>query len=120
MIVYHGTQTEKLVPEKTTSSRYGMPVLFFTDNPQLAAMYQSPNGSLFKADITPDKIIDFKGELTHSRHFRNLIYKLHQKDYGVVMIDNVYDRPDASHPLEKSIIMVVFDFKKIHNLQPCI
>ncbi len=120
MIVYHGAQTDQLVPDKATSSRYGMPVLFFTDNPQLAAMYQSPNGNTFKAEIHPDKIIDFGSELSHSRRFRNLIHKLYKENHAVVMLDNVYDRPDASHSLEKAIIIVVFDFKKIHNLKPCI
>lgn len=120
MRVYHGSHIEKFIPNQTLNSRYGMPVLFFTGNKRLAKMYQTKKGKVYQAEIFPNKIIDFKGELSYSNRFRNLIHKLYQKDYPVVLIREVYDRPNSNFQLEKADIMVVFDFSKILNLKPCI
>ncbi len=120
MIVYHGSHIDKFIPEQTLKSRYGIPVLFFTDNRRLADMYKTEKGKVYQAEVIPDIIVDFKRELSYSTRFRNLIHKLYQENHGVVLIKNVYDRPNSNFQLEKAYIMVVFDFFKILNLKPCI
>jgi hypothetical protein len=116
MIVYHGAHIENFKPNQIIKSRYGIPVLFFTTNHILAKMYKGKNGKLFQAEIHPDKLINFNGEVSHSRKFRNLIYKLYKQNYGSILITNIYDRPNSDFSFEKSDIMIVFDFGKIKNL----
>lgn len=115
--VYHGSRKPlKIINER--SPRYGIPVIFFTDSAMLASMYSAKPYFVVKADIESDHRIDFKGHVSHSSEFRNLIFRLSKEGHDVVAIENVYDRPNDNYPLEKSTIYVVFNFEKINNLTP--
>ena len=116
---YHGSKDVDFEPNEFIKSRYGFPVLFFTDNKILSSYYATPKGKIFKTELRTNKKIDFGGEFSYSLKFRNLVHLLHHQQYDVVEITNVYDRPNDNFPLEKSTIYVVFNFSKIQNLTKC-
>lgn len=117
MIFYHGAQ-HALKIDKGKKSRYGFPVMFFTDNRKLSEAF-SKEGYLYKADIKVCREIDYKGNVSHSRDFRNKIYAYYKSNCKSVLIKNTYDRPDASCPLVFCSIVVVFDLDLINNLELC-
>jgi hypothetical protein len=55
--------------------------------------------------------IDFKGKVSYSIEFRNLIHKLFKEGSKMILIKNVYDRKSDNLPLIKSDILVIFDIK---------
>lgn len=116
-VVYHGSRNE-LKLENRISPRYGLAVLFFTTEIRLAQQY-SHGGPVYKTQLKADKVIDFKGRVSHSAPFRNLVFKMSKEGHDVVAVTNVYDRPNDSYPLEKSTIFIVFDIAKIKNLEKC-
>ena len=116
-IVYHGTR-EALKLENRVSKRYGLVVLFFTDEIRLAKNY-SKNDTVYKVALKADKVIDFNGQVSHSARFRNLVFQMSKEGHDVVAITNVYDRPNDQYPLEKSTIYIVFEIDKIKNLEKC-
>lgn len=118
MIVYHGSK-EKMVLANKISPRYGLVVLFFTNELYLAKMYAGTNGHTYQAELKADKEIDFKGGISHSPNFRNLIFRLSKEGYDVVAINNVLDRPSRYVPLEHATIYVVFEPSKIKNFIEC-
>ncbi len=113
--VYHGCKN-KLNIQNKTSSRYGIVVLFFTTEIRLARMYGNTIDNVYQTELKPDKTVDFKGRVSHSSQFRNLIFQLSKEGYDVVAIENIYDRPNDNYPLEKSTIYVVYDISKLQNV----
>lgn len=106
---YHGHNIENFVKfEKHIASRYGFPCIFMTDQKELALQYGK---NIFKKEFynINANSIDFKGKLSYSLEFRNLIYKLYQEGKKMVLIKNVYDRKTENLPLIKSNILVIFD-----------
>lgn len=116
MPVYHG-HPEKDFVLTNQASRYGFPVLFFTNNIILAKNYSK--GGIIMAEIDYFQSFDYRGGISHSAHFRNLIHDLYKKGTPSVVIKNVYDSPNHEYSLEKSDLYVVFDFSRIKNIQPC-
>ena len=106
---YHGHNIENFIKfEKHINSRYGFPCIFMTDEKKLALQYGK---KIFQKEFYNINLnsIDFKGKLSYSLEFRNLIYKLFQEDKKMVLIKNVYDRKNENLPLVKSNILVIFD-----------
>ena len=114
MIVFHGHNKDEFVIQKHINSRYGFPCLFFSSNINLALNYGK---NVIKLDISPIKTIDFKGKISHSLEFRNLIYSLRNENSKSVLIKNVYDRPNDTASLEFGDILVVFDLITIQNFE---
>ena len=113
MKVYRGDVSESFVVKDHLTSRYNFKALFFTTNPEVAKMY----GFLYEFNILdPCETIDYNFKITHSSHFRNLIYQYKNTDLDSVLIKNVYDYPSKKHfRLIKSDILVVFNFSSIIN-----
>ena len=106
---YHGHNIENFIKfEKHINSRYVFPCIFMTDEKDLALQYGK---KIFQKEFYNINInsIDFKGKLSYSLEFRNLIYKLFQEGKKMVLIKNVYDRKNENLPLVKSNILVIFD-----------
>ncbi|MBY0066824.1 hypothetical protein ACTS9K_08410 [Empedobacter sp. ULE_I145] len=98
-------------------SRYNFPCLFFASNIDLAIKYKEEfNGYLYEHDINViSRTIDFKGEITHSADFRNMIMKLRFEKYKSVLIKNCGDYPSNLSQLTYSDILVVFDLSIIKS-----
>ena len=75
------------------------------------------NGPAYQAELKPDHTVDFKGHVSHSSEFRNMVFKLSKEGHDVVAVKNVYDRPHDGFPLEHATIYIVFDFDKIKNFK---
>ena len=96
------------------------------DNIQLARLYAIYNsekerrwsgGFLYEHNILGwQKEIDYKNMVSHSAHFRSLIYQLKRECLSAVKINHVIDFPSEKYDYyEVSDILVVFDFKKIKD-----
>ena len=114
-IVYHGSRTA-LKLENTLSKRYGLVVMFFTTEKRLATMYGE---KIYQVALKADKTIDFNGQVSHSRRFRNTVFQMSKEGHDVVAIENVLDRPTEYYPFEKSTIYIIFDLNRIKNLVKC-
>lgn len=114
-IVYHGARQE-LQLENRLSKRYGLLVMFFTTEKRLAKMY---GNNVYQVALKADKVIDFNGQVSHSRRFRNLVFQMSKEGHDVVAIENVLDRPSDHFPFEKSTIYMIFDLNRIKNLIKC-
>lgn len=114
-IVYHGSRVE-LKLENKLSSRYGLLVMFFTTEKRLANMYGK---NIYQVALEADKTIDFNGQVSHSRRFRNMVFQMSKEGHDVVAIENVLDRPNDTYPFETSTIYIIFDLDRIKNLIKC-
>lgn len=109
-------------------SRYGFPALFFTSNLNLARAYaqyhtrkleKKGSGFIFSFEA-PDYIpeYDYKHSLSHSRHFRKLIYDFYHEGCEIIKLKNVVDYPSSEFAdYTASDILVVFNLKLIKNLK---
>ncbi|HBK82656.1 MAG TPA: hypothetical protein DDZ41_03530 [Flavobacterium sp.] len=109
MQFYHGHNVSHFFQfEKHITSRYGFPCIFMTDNKELALQYGKFIYTKEFHNIYATSI-DFKGKVSYSLEFRNLIHQLFKEGKQSVLIKNVYDRKDESLPLLKSDILVIFN-----------
>ena len=83
MIYYFGTHIENFNVDENKRSRYGFACLFFTSDFDVAKLYakhhaetnNKKKGFVFKVELKSFlEKIDYKGNVTHSSHFRNLIF----------------------------------------------
>ena len=110
MIFYHGHNNKLINFENHINSRYGFPCVFMTDSKQLASQYGEFIYQKEFYNIYANSI-DFKGKVSYSLEFRNLIHKLFKEGSKMILIKNVYDRKTNNLPLIKSDILVIFDIR---------
>lgn len=128
MKLYRGSSSSDFEVKKHVRSRYGFNALFFTTSLELARLYAHhlarekrnwKGGFVYEFDIpTPYKKINYKNGITHSRHFRNLMYELHREDINSAIIENCYDYPskDLVRYIDSDLV-VVFDLDSIKNFK---
>lgn len=118
MNFYHASDVTdfKIILSKT--SRYSFSALFFTENYNLALLYQKKNkGCIIKIETTSfEKVIDYQFKSSYSLDFRNLIYALKKENLKNILIKNVIDYPSQKNKvLQHSDILIFFDLKSIPN-----
>jgi hypothetical protein len=124
---YFGTHISDFKIENHINSRYGFKALFFTSSLEVAELYanfhakknRKQNGYVYQADIIRiEHVVDFRGYISHSSTFRNLVYNLQSKGCRSVAIRNVYDYPSEElMRMIKSDITIVFDFIRIIKIE---
>lgn len=128
MKLYRGSSSENFEVKKHVRSRYGFNALFFTTSLELARLYAHhlarekrnwKGGFVYEFEIPePYKKINYEGAITHSSHFRNLMFKLYREDLKSAIIENCYDYP--SKELVRYInseVVVVFDLDLIKQFK---
>jgi hypothetical protein len=126
MKYYHGSSQHDLKLDAGRPSRYGFPALFLASNLDLAVQYAWHNadqvvgnsaGYVYEFEMDPiAKVVDFKNEITHNSHFRNLIYRLQSQKHSAVRISNALDYPSVKFKQKHySDIVIVFDFQLLKD-----
>lgn len=125
MKLYHGTFKKDFSPSEAIGSRYGFPVLFFTDNFNLAEKFaqyhKKKNGAGFIYEVTINAISnthDYKSELAYNGMYKSMIHKNFHLGKKSLFIKNVIDRPSADFPCyDVSNIAVIYDFNEIKKIE---
>ena len=128
MKLYRGSSSANFEVKKHVRSRYGFNALFFTTDIELARLYAHhlarekrnwKGGFVYEFDIPePYKKVDYKGAISYSSHFRNLMYELYREDLKSAIITNCYDYPSKDLVRYiKSDLVVVYDLELIKNFE---
>ena len=126
MKYYHGSSQPDLIVDPNRASRYGFPAFFLSSNLDLAIQYAWHNAALeekstagfvyeFELELIA-QVVDFKNEITHNSHFRNMIYRLESQKHLAVRIINTLDYPSEKFKQKHySDILIVFDFRLLKD-----
>lgn len=124
MELYHGTDHPALELHDWIVSRYGITALFATPDQELAMRYarhakrRRGKGYLYSLRASPAKTLDWRGRISYSAEFRNMVYREKQSGTASLLVTNVVDYPDSEQAVFlPSSVAILYDVAAITNLQ---